>query len=102
MSTLSPEELRTHRQTRPGVVLDVRTPAEYDGGHLEDADNVDFLAPDFANRVEGLDRDETYYLYCRSGQRSGKAAELMRSMGFADVHNAGGYEALAAAGHRVA
>ena len=101
-AALSPDEFLARRQDQPGVVLDVRTPAEYADGHLRDADNVDVMAPDFAQRVGGLNRNETYYLYCRSGNRSGRAAELMRGMGFADVHNVGGFEALAAAGHPVA
>lgn len=84
------------------VVLDVRTPAEFAGGHLAGSENVDFMAPDFRERVEGLDRDRTYYLYCRSGTRSGKAAALMQEMGFAEVYNVGGFEKLAEAGAKTA
>lgn len=80
------------------VVLDVRTPGEFAGGHLAGVENVDFMATDFRDRVDALDRDRTYYLYCRSGNRSGQAAQMMQTMGFQRVYNVGGYEALAAAG----
>lgn len=98
---LSAAEFQARRQ--PGdVLLDVRTPAEYAAGHLDGADNLDVMAPDFAARIDTLDREQTYYLYCRSGSRSGQAARRMKEMGFEDVHNVGGFEALAAAGAPVA
>ncbi len=99
--TLTPSDFLAQQQ--PGdVVLDVRTPAEYAAGHLDGADNVDVLAPDFAARVDALDRKQTYYLYCRSGNRSGQAARRMKEMGFEKAYNVGGFEALAAAGANVA
>jgi len=94
---LSPDEFRA-RLTDAAVVLDVRTPAEYAHGRLRGARLVDFLAPDFRRQVEALDRDAPYFLYCRSGSRSGQAAEQMRTMGFREVHNVGGFDELARAG----
>ena len=99
--TLTPADYLARRQDGD-VLLDVRTPAEYAEGHLENADNVDVMAPDFAARVDGLDRSRTYYLYCRSGNRSGQAARRMKEMGFENAHNIGGFETLAAAGAPVA
>ncbi|MCU0390255.1 MAG: rhodanese-like domain-containing protein [Thermoflexibacter sp.] len=49
-----------------------------------------------------MDRDQTYYLYCRSGARSGKAAEMLEQAGFSKVFNVGGFEELANAGFEVA
>ena len=95
--TLPPADFLARREA-DAVVLDVRSPDEYAEGHLVGVENIDFLNPSFRDRVEGLDRDSTYYLYCRSGGRSGKATELMQSMGFANVTNVGGYDALAGAG----
>ena len=85
-------------------VLDVRTPDEYAEGHLADAVNVDVLAPDFADRVRAMDlpTDGPVYLYCRSGGRSGKAAEVLRGLGHGGALNVGGFEALAAAGAETA
>ncbi|MDT0630774.1 rhodanese-like domain-containing protein [Rubrivirga sp. S365] len=78
--------------------LDVRRPDEYAGGRVRGAQNVDVLAPGFRDRVAGLDRDQTVYVYCASGTRSGRAARILEDLGFARVVNAGGVSALARAG----
>lgn len=67
------------------VVLDVRTPAEFAEAHLDGAVLIDIYEPDFADRIAGLDRDVPYLLYCRSGNRSSEARELMAELGFTDV-----------------
>jgi len=72
------------------VVLDVRTPEEFDGQRLPDAVLIDFYEPDFASRIQDLDRDTPYLLYCRSGNRSGSTAELMQELGFTDVREVEG------------
>ena len=79
-------------------VIDVRTPAEHARGALDGATLIDIQSPDFRERVDELDRDGSYFLYCRSGNRSGQAAQIMADMGFTDLTNIGGYEALAASG----
>lgn len=86
----------------PGIIIDVRTKNEYDEGHLRQTDfQYDFLSGEFQEKIGELDKDETYYLYCRSGNRSGKAARLMRSKGFEKAYNVGGFEDLANAGFEV-
>ena len=69
------------------VVLDVRTPAEYKDGHLANAILIDFYSPDFEKEISELDQSKTYYIYCHSGNRSSKAANLMKSKGFGDLYN---------------
>ena len=93
----SPQDFKA-RRTQDDVVIDVRTPAEFAGGHVAGAENIDFAAPDFRRRIDRLERNKTYYLYCRSGNRSGTAMKIMKEMGFPDVHNVGGLTALARAG----
>lgn len=83
--------------TPTDVVLDVRSPAEYAAGHLQVAQNIDFLAADFREKVNALDRDQNYFLYCRSGNRSGQAQKVMKELGFVSVINIGGFDDLAAA-----
>ncbi|MDO9590965.1 MAG: rhodanese-like domain-containing protein, partial [Microcella sp.] len=57
----------------PGtIVIDVRTPAEFASGHLEGAINIDVQSADFDSRISELDADGTYFVYCRSGNRSGQ------------------------------
>lgn len=72
------------------VILDVRTPAEYAQGHIAGAINIDFYSPAFEETVKALDRDDTYFIYCRSGNRSGQARNLMEGLGFAEVYNLSG------------
>lgn len=80
------------------VIVDVRTPQEFAEGHLAGAELLDIYDPAFQDGVDGLDRDGAYLVYCRSGNRSGQAADLMEQLGFTEVYNAGGLESLAAAG----
>lgn len=67
------------------IVIDVRTPAEYAEGHLEGAVLVDYNAPDFADRIAEFDPEAEYVIYCRSGNRSAGARDVMTDLGFADV-----------------
>ena len=68
-------------------VLDVRTPAEYADGHIKGAVNVDFKAPDFAEKVAKLDKDKAYVLHCRSGNRSGKSLPTLKEQGFGTIYH---------------
>lgn len=94
---LSPDRFRDLLAETGGQVLDVRTPAEYATGHLAGVPNLDVLAPDFAARAADLPKDTTYFLYCRSGGRSGQAAQILRQFGH-EAYNVGGFDGLAAAG----
>lgn len=81
------------------VILDVRTPQEFAGGHLAGAVNLDYQAAGFADDLGTLDRDVPYLLYCRSGNRSAQARELMRDLGFTEVYEIdGGLNAWSQAG----
>lgn len=74
------------------VVIDVRTAAEYDAGHLEDAVNYDVQSPGFAAQVATLDPEGSYVVYCRTGNRAGVAVDRLEDLGFDDVQNAGGLD----------
>jgi phage shock protein E len=80
------------------VVVDVRTPEEFAAGHLAGAELLDIYDPAFQDGVDGLDRDGAYLVYCRTGNRSGQAVALMEELGFTEVYDAGGLDALATAG----
>jgi phage shock protein E len=75
-------------------VLDVRTPVEFMTGHLGQARNLNVNDDDFAQQVAKLDTTKTYVVYCRSGKRSSKAADIMYQKGFHHVVNGGGYDDL--------
>ena len=81
------------------TLLDVRTPEEFAAGHIAGAENIDFYAADFADRIDALDQGESYVVYCHTGNRSGQATALMADKGFASVTDVdGGIEAWTAAG----
>lgn len=70
-----------------GALIDVRTPEEYAEGHLKGCTLMDFNGPAFRDEVATLDRERPVYVYCRSGARSGRAADIMKEMGFKQVYN---------------
>ncbi len=73
---------------QPGVViLDVRTPEEFNAGHIENAININLEGSDFASEVSRLDMNATVAVYCRSGNRSGVATEQMAELGFTDMYD---------------
>lgn len=72
--------------------LDVRTAEEYEAGHIENAVNIDVLKDDFeSNALKLLPKDRTIALYCRSGKRSKKAAEILVKKGFKVIELSTGF-----------
>jgi rhodanese-related sulfurtransferase len=67
------------------IVLDIRTPEEYNEGIIEGAINIDFYADDFAQQLDTLDKDAHYVVYCNSGNRSGQANSTFEELGFTNV-----------------
>lgn len=67
-------------------IIDVRTPQEYEGGHLANAKNIDWNGTDFNTQIAAFDKNKPIMVYCLSGGRSGSAASAMRSMGFKQVY----------------
>jgi len=77
--------------TESGIItLDVRTPGEFNEGHIEGALLVDFQSGNFENEIASLDKSKTYAVYCRSGNRSGQAVKVMSDAGFANLYNLNG------------
>ena len=72
------------------VILDVRTLQEYRAGHLNGSINLDFRSTSFADELARLDRSKPYLVYCRTGVRSGRAAALMKSLGFREIYDLAG------------
>lgn len=74
------------------IVLDVRTPEEFAVGHLDGAKLLDFNGGDLAAAIPQLDPNANYFVYCRSGNRSGQAIALMKKAGFSNLTNLGSLE----------
>lgn len=88
-NNLSVDEVITIWQSNPDIiVIDVRTPEEIaEIGTIEGSTNIDFKAADFKEKVSSLDKSKEYILFCRTGNRSGQASQIMADLGFSNVNN---------------
>lgn len=85
--------LEKNRNNSDFAVLDVRTPEEYNEGHIENALLLNVKSKDFENELDNLNKDKNYFVYCKSGRRSGKALNLMEKHGFKNINNiVGGFD----------
>jgi rhodanese-related sulfurtransferase len=79
------------------IIMDVRTPVEYDMSHITGAMNANVQDDDFASLLDGLDKDKTYLVHCTRNPengRSSRALETMQSLGFKNLYSLeGGYVA---------
>ncbi|ARS35937.1 rhodanese-like domain-containing protein [Pontibacter actiniarum] len=98
VKNLTPDEFKEQKMNSRAVLIDVRTPEEYATGHLDGAVNSDYRGGDFAGDLQRWDKDKVYYLYCATGNRSSKAAELLKEAGFKHIYNIGGFQTLKESG----
>lgn len=91
LRTISVEQVKEDlEEGREFVLLDVRTPEEYEEGHIEGAINIPLksLSYDVENEIE--DKETVIYLYCRSGVRVITAGQILQDLGYENVYNMGG------------
>ncbi len=81
------ELISKNRESNDLVILDVSTPQEYKGLHLEGAININLLSRFFKTRLDVMDKARTYVVYCKVGGRSKIAQKLMQQLGFQTVYN---------------
>ncbi len=67
------------------VIVDVRTPEEFIDGHIEGAVNAEFRSEKFGIEIDRFDKNKTYFVYCRTGNRSYDALNLMGRLGFRSI-----------------
>lgn len=85
---LEARELIASLSGQPGfMLLDVRTPEEHEQLSLGGDELIDIYDYSFMERIQALPREGSYLIYCRTGNRSGLACEMMRRMGFSSVCN---------------
>ena len=70
-----------------GTLLDVRTLGEFKNGHVADAGQLNYYALDFRRKLLLLSKDQPIYLYCNTGYRSQRAAEILVKNGYKEVYN---------------
>ncbi|MFC1966498.1 rhodanese-like domain-containing protein [Chloroflexota bacterium] len=72
------------------IIIDVRTPQEFAEGHVEKANNLDFNSETFRDDLNKLEKGKTYLIYCRSGNRSRNALNIMRELNFKKIYHMSG------------
>ncbi|WP_298502073.1 rhodanese-like domain-containing protein [uncultured Maribacter sp.] len=84
----------SQKDTKNALLVDVRTPGEYNNGHIENAININWFDDNFAEQFNNINKEKTIYLYCKVGGRSAKAQAKLSSLGYTNVINLdGGYDA---------
>lgn len=89
MENLSQEEWVSQlEKDNNAVIIDVRTDNEVADGIIANAIHLDiYKRQDFIDKIEALDKNKNYYVYCRSGNRSGQACNIMSELGFSKAYN---------------
>lgn len=88
-STKSYNQIASEVNEDKAVILDVRTPEEYQAGHASDAINLSLQEIE-SGKMPEVPKDRQIYVYCRSGARAAVAQKLLQAAGFTNVTNLGG------------
>jgi len=84
---LSPLEFKSHVQDKDVQLVDVRTPREFNQGHIEGSINIDFYSGKFNEEFNKLVKDKAVYVYCRSGKRSRYSSNKIAALGFTEIYD---------------
>jgi rhodanese-related sulfurtransferase len=94
ITTITPEKayelIQNNSENSKFNIIDIRTPSEYAAVHIANAVLIDYYSDAFEQELDKLDRQETYLVYCRSGNRSGNAMIVFKDLGFIHVYDMGG------------
>lgn len=92
--TLDVKNFEQGFRTNPNaVLLDVRTPEEIAESKIDSPVQIDYDGKDFHQQLDKLDKNKEYYIYCRSGRRSGEACEYLSEKGYKCYNLKGGIDA---------
>ena len=79
---------KKYKFLRGSKIIDVRTPQEFQEYRIPNSENIDFYDPqNFIKKVTPLNKEASYFLYCKSGVRSYNSCSIMKDMGFKNVYN---------------
>jgi len=100
ISHMTPTDFQKAINSGEYTLIDIRTEEEYASGHISGAAQIDFYqTQEFSAYLDSLDKSKEYLIYCRSGNRSGQALNIMQDKGFSDASDlAGGISAWIGAG----
>lgn len=90
ITVITPDEVYDAVKNTDRQLIDVRTTEEYAEGHVAKSKNICVTEDDFEEKASKLNRNEPVYVYCRSGKRSAKAAQILKGMGFTEIYDMDG------------
>ena len=79
--------IQNNTKNKDFIILDVRTLNEYQSEHIANAIVIDYYNETFQDEINSLDKDKTYFIYCRTGRRTGETMKIMKELGFTQVYN---------------
>jgi len=94
------DEFKTQTEGKDVQLVDVRTPKEFNTGHIENAANVNIFDKNFMEQMTKYKKDAPIYVYCRSGGRSMKAAKKLKDEGYNVINLDGGFMGWSAKGFK--
>lgn len=91
ITALSPTEaadlIEKHKVDADFIILDIRTPGEYQSGHIKGATMIDYYSKSFVDEIGRLDKEKSYLVYCRSGNRSAHSMDLFTKLQFQKIYH---------------
>ena len=87
ITVLNSQEFKAKTENKTVQLIDVRTPKEFNAGHIKNAKNIDFYSGKFNVEFNKLDKEQPVYVYCRSGSRSRQTANKLEAMGFTEIYD---------------
>jgi rhodanese-related sulfurtransferase len=94
--------INNHNGDKDFAILDIRTPGEFQSGHIPKSILIDFYSKSFVDQLARLDKEKTFLIYCRTGNRSTKSLEIFKKLKFQTVyHMASGISAWQSEGFSV-
>ena len=69
------------------AILDIRTPGEFQSGHLKSAILIDFYSQTFVDQLSRLDKEKKFLIYCRTGNRSARSLEIFKKLKFQKIYH---------------
>ncbi len=84
-TSLDPTTFKSLLEDKKGILLDIRTPQEYADDQIDNAVSLDFYSSNFEKKLEELDKNLPYFIYCRTGSNTKVVLETMQKAGFKEV-----------------
>ena len=76
-----------HNGDNDFAILDIRTPGEFQSGHLSKSILIDFYSQTFVDQLSRLDKEKTFLIYCRTGNRSTRSLEIFKKLKFQKIYH---------------